>query len=919
MDEQANDNQPPDHHARGKLKVLVADDSPEFLVAATEYLKTNPRLETVGMALSGEDAIRVADRVNPDLVLVDAKMAEMDGAETTALLKKLDPPPRVVVVSGHDDSEFQVRATKAGADAFLLKDEFLDRLDPVVEKIFFGGSGVGKESLSESLGQRIRKLNLDATIVLVDDDFVTQELVEFLLNDAGYRVFKAGTGQDGLDLVRTHRPELVLLDVGLPDISGIEVCRRIKADPSLKQTLVMHLSATHTSEKDMAAGLAGGADAYFTLPFQKEQLLARVDSLVRIARLESAMQANDTFFEHLYDKSEFGIAHAFPNGRMQSINEPLRRLLGLEDHWQISGKSLYEFAVEQDQPAIHRAIEYLQTEELTIHRGDCRLWHSSGSRIWVRLTVFPQRDGTGKVTKLMILFEDITPQKNAAAVQEAMLESIPASIALLDPKGKVLATNRSWDEHFEALQFNTRSVTPGGNFLDYCASLEDSQGTTGDELVSGLREVLAKKSGMFDADYSRGTDRDRRWFRITANPMDESHSEGGLVMHLDITDKHKLEHQLRQSQKMDALGQLAGGVAHDFSNLLMVIRCNSDILGRPNVRPEISATCIRDIQTAAKRASNLTKQLLAFSRQQPMELCEIDLTQSVKNLISMLRRLLGESVDLIFEYDHNLPNTMGDAGMIDQILINLAVNARDAMPEGGDLRVALKLVRRDPPGGQDTEDTDRWIEISATDTGAGIPPQIREKIFEPFFTTKAPNKGTGLGLATVHGIVKQHNGWIDLDSEIDRGTTFRIYLPAVPDSIKSTGTDLDHPSLQGCGQGILVIEDDADVLNGIVRTFREVGFRVWEAADSATAERIWQEHHPKISLVVVDIVLPGGQSGEDLTEQFRARKPDLIALLTSGYKAAPARITCDENTRFVQKPFSLEELTETVSQFFDEH
>jgi len=919
MDEQAHNQQASRQHPRARLKVLVADDSPEFLVAAIEHVKRNPRMETVGMALSGEEAIRVAHRVKPDLVLVDANMANLNGAQTTAMLKQLDPPPRVVVVSGCDDSEFQSRITAAGADAFLLKDEFLDRLDPVVEKMFFGDPGAGRESLSESLGQRIRKLNLDATIVLIDDDFVTQELVEFLLTDAGYRVVKAGTGMAGLELVRTHRPDLVLLDVGLPDISGIEVCRRIKSDPALERTLVMHLSATHTSEKDMAEGLAGGADAYFTLPFQKEQLLARVDSLVRIARLESAMRANDTFFEHLYNQSDFGIAHTAPDGSMQSINEPLRRMLGLEENWRISGRSLGEFAAEPDRPALQRAIERLAAEELAVYRSDCRFLHASDSRFWVRLTIFPQRDGTGKVARLMILCEDITPQKQAAAIQEAMLESIPASIALLDPKGRILATNKSWDEHFKALQLKSRSLTPGGNFLDYCAGIENSQGANGAELVAGLGDVLARRSEMFDADYSRGADGQQRWFRITANAMAPAHSEGGLVMHLDITDRHKLEQQLRQSQKMDALGQLAGGVAHDFSNLLMVIRCNADILARPKVRPEIRATCIRDIQTAAGRASELTRQLLAFSRQQPMELREIDLAQSVNNLISMLRRLIGESVELSFEAEPDLPRTMGDAGMIDQILINLAVNARDAMPGGGRLRFALRHLRRAAPEGQHTEDTDQWIELSASDTGAGIPPEIRDKIFEPFFTTKAADQGTGLGLATVHGIVKQHNGWIDLDSESGRGTTFRIYFPAVPEDGALAGPAGQAPPLKGRGQGILVVEDDADVLNSIVRTFRETGFQVWAASDAESARAIWQERQSDLSLVLVDIVLPGGQSGEDLVEQFRRRKPDLVALLISGYQSEPARIVCGEHTRFVQKPFSLEELTAIVSQFFDEH
>ncbi|MGB0583150.1 MAG: response regulator, partial [Limisphaerales bacterium] len=733
-------------------------------------------------------------------------MSEMTGAEAAEELKKLRPSPRVVVVTGHDDREFQLRATEAGADAFLLKDEFLARLDPLIDRLFFAQSSGGRETLSESLGQRTRKLNRDATVVLIDDDFVTQELVQFLLIEAGYRVFKAGTGHAGLQLVRQHQPELVLLDVGLPDVSGIEICRQIKADPNLKHTLVMHLSATHTSERDMEKGLEGGADAYCTLPFQKEQLLARVDSLVRIARLESAMSAHEIFYEHLFDKSNFGVAYASTDGRMLSINDPLRELLGLEDNWQISGKSIFEFVGEEYRDAVQTAIEQMRGEKLVVHRGEYRFQQANGALIWVRLTIFPQRDGTGKVSNLIILFEDITPQKNATAIQEAMLESVPASIALLDAKGKIVATNKSWDEHVATLGLNSSSLAPSGNFLGYCGLLEESQGASGSQLVAGLREVLANRSKHFEADYSVGQDKEQKWFRITANPMGESRSEGGLVMHMDITEKHKLEHQLRQSQKMDALGQLAGGVAHDFSNLLMVVGCNADILARPRVQPEIRDNCVRDIQSAAKRASNLTRQLLAFSRQQPMEQCEIDLAQSVRNLVSMLNRLFGENIELSCVVGDDLPTMMGDAGMVDQVLTNFAVNARDAMPDGGKLTIELQPVHRQPPDSQDTAHTDRWIEVTVTDTGSGIPAEIRDKVFEPFFTTKDASKGTGLGLATVHGIVKQHNGWIELESEADVGTKFRVYFPAVAGSQNEVSERLRPHVLKGNGQGILVIE-----------------------------------------------------------------------------------------------------------------
>ena len=876
MDETADNQSAMPSPGRQRVKVLVADDSPEFLVAATETLKGDPRLESVGVALNGAEAIRMARQVEPDLVFVDHTMPEKDGIETAVELKKLAKPPRVVVITRAEDPVTQSRANEAGADALMPKSDFIGGVGGLIDSMFFRGGRANRGTLSANLGERIRNLNHDATVVLIDDDFVTQELVSFLLTNADYRIHKAGNGRDGLQLVRKYRPELVLLDIGLPDISGIEVCKEIKNDPELKHTLVMHLSATHTSESDMERGLKGGADAYFTLPFQQEQLLSRVDSLVRIARLEAAMRANEQFHEDLFQNSNFGVAYAAPDGRLQSVNEPLRELFAREN-WQISGRRLIDLASEDDREAIEKSIERMKSGTHLVHRGECRFERAGGEPLWVRLTVFPQRDGSGKVGRLIVLFEDITPQKKANEMQETMLESIPASIALLDPSGRIVATNKTWDEHFTSRRLMNRSLTTGGNFLDYCAAVSSAVTSGRRKLSQGVQEVLDGATPGFEADYSHGEGRDQKWFQITAKRMDGNHAEGALVMHLDITDKTNLEHQLRQSQKMDAFGQLAGGVAHDFSNLLIVVRCNADILARPGFNPGIRGKCIRDIQAAAERASKLTRQLLAFSRQQPMELSEIDLGQSVHNLMSMLKRLLGTGVKIECDIRDPLPPTFGDSAMIDQVLINLAVNARDAMPDGGTLTVRIQAVHTEPPVSQETRDTNSWIKVSVIDTGSGIPAEIRDHIFDPFFTTKESGKGTGLGLATVHGIISQHEGWLELESEPGEGAEFRFFLPAMPDEGRVGIGRESEPEIKGRGRGVIVVEDDTDVLTGIVVTLEQAGFKVWQAADKREAERIWNDHRSEISMAIVDIVLPNAECGEELVEHFQVDTPDLSA------------------------------------------
>jgi PAS domain S-box-containing protein len=895
-----------------KLRVLVADDSPEFLVAATEFLKKSPRIDTVDMALNGVDALRLATRTNPDLVLVEYKMPELDGPETTEALKKLDKPPRVVVLTAHDDGQCEARANESGADAFLLKDEFHDLMPPLVDRLF---QTTGRTAFSTTLGDRIRELNRDATIILIDDDLVTLELVNHLLTEVGYRVFRAKNGADGLALVRQHRPELVLLDVGLPDQSGIDVCRQIKADLSLHHTLVMHLSASHTTEADMKKGLAGGADAYFTLPFKKEQLLARVDSLVRIARLERALSSNQGFYDDLFDKSTFGVAYLTPNGTFETVNQMLRTALGFET-WQICGKPLADFATKEDRAGIATAISDVQNNGGSVHRGESRFRCTDGREIWARLTIFPQRDGSGQICHLILLFEDITAQKTSSALQEAMLESIPASIAVLDANGKIVSTNRSWMDHFRNLGRVSSHVGTGANYLDFCQSLDLGRELAGSDVAERIGRVLSREDARFETDYSTGDGRETHWYRTIATPMGGSR-DGAIVMHLNITDKHELEDQLRQSQKMDALGQLAGGVAHDFSNLLMVIRCNTDMLMRSDVTADIEGRCTRDIQTAARRASDLTRQLLAFSRRQPIDLRDIDCGKIVRDQMRMLQRLLGESILLECAIPTDLPPVLGDPGMVEQIVMNLAVNARDAMNCSGTLTVCLSAREITPPEGENAASQTSWLELSVRDTGPGIPAALREKIFEPFFTTKEPDKGTGLGLSTVHGIVRQHGGWIEIHTEPDRGAEFRVFLPTADRQLNRT-TAQPAPELKGDGQGILIIEDDLDVLNGVGLTLEQVGFKVHLANSAGRATELWHAHRAHISLIIADIILPGEINGEELIGQFRKDNPELKVLLTSGYKSQPVTLRCDDATKFIQKPFSLEELSRHVSQYFDE-
>jgi PAS domain S-box-containing protein len=388
----------------------------------------------------------------------------------------------------------------------------------------------------------------------------------------------------------------------------------------------------------------------------------------------------------------------------------------------------------------------------------------------------------------------------------------------------------------------------------------------------------------------------------------------------DITDRRQLEEQFRQSQKMEAFGQLAGGVAHDINNLLSVMTMRSDLALMEEGLPADVRDGLQEIRMAAERAANLTRQLLLFSRRQVMQPRDVDLNEVVAEMAKMLRRTIGADVRLELRPHPTPLITHADAGMLDQVLLNLAVNARDAMPEGGQLIVATGEFTVDEELAQRQPDTTPgpYVSLTVTDTGSGIPPEIRSRIFEPFFTTKAEGKGTGLGLATVFGIVKQHRGWVRVESEVGKGTTFQIFFPA--STAAAPDESLVHRAEPRGGTETILLVEDEDTLRLLSRLALErFGYRVFEAANGADAQQVWREHSSEIELLVTDLVMPGGVTGHELARQIRSERPDLRVIYTSGYsmEIAGRELELTSSEMFLQKPFQTDRFLETVRQSLD--
>lgn len=436
------------------------------------------------------------------------------------------------------------------------------------------------------------------------------------------------------------------------------------------------------------------------------------------------------------------------------------------------------------------------------------------------------------------------------------------------------------------------------------------------DVVDIVRECLA-------ANLSRPrmeTKMDKRTFSWLFHPV-----TANRVVHCyveDITDRLSLEEQFRQSQKMESIGQLASGVAHDFNNMLTIIQGHAGILmARPDLHPKMFESA-QAVFFASERAAGLTRQLLMFSRKNVMQIRPLDLREVVGSVTKMLKRLLGEIVTLEFTPPAELPMVNADSGMLEQVLMNLCVNARDAMPKGGTLAISLGPVQinDDYAQGHPEARLGQFVCLRVADTGTGMDSATMIRIFEPFFTTKDIGKGTGLGLATCYGIVKQHGGWIEVSSEVGKGSKFSVFLPAGGKTAGAVETDSDPAAfVRGGSETILIVEDEP-VLRDMARVIlEECGYKILEAGNGKEALNVWEANRDKIELILTDMVMPEGVSGVELAEKLLAEQPGLKVVFTSGYTVDEMNTTFFEknNTRFLQKPYKRTSLAHAVRDALD--
>jgi signal transduction histidine kinase/DNA-binding response OmpR family regulator len=812
-------------------------------------------------------------------------------------------------------------------------------------------------------------------ILILDDRPTDRLFLSTLLGYAGYTVVQAANGEEGLQAAADHLPDLVISDVLMPRMDGYEFVRRLRRTPAGADVPVLFYTATYHEEEAHALADEVGVVEVLTKPSQPEVILARVDAIVRRGRRHVAPIEDASFDRHharittakLIDKIRELEAS---EQRLSAIVDLGQRLL--EERHPVALLDRVCTAIRDTTHARHavvalfdaglrhltlvltsghddRTAEFLRSgralpdvlRRVATDRRPLRdrvppgrpdpiglpPWHetvnaymfvplASRGRVYGVIAVTGKEDGDA--------FTAADEQVAVTlGVQAGMVYENAVLINELESRTAALREDEATTDFAlkaAGVGIYQRDLTTGrvklskglseAIALPADASPEDIYALVHrddrDQVRARIAEATAaKRDFVVDFRASEDAGRGGDWQMRGKVLADAAGSPSRVIaVAIDMTERRQLEAQLRQAQKMEAIGRLAGGVAHDFNNLLTAILGYSRFL-LPGLADDQQRSDVGEIIKAGERATALTRQLLAVSRRQAQELSVFDLNALISDLATMLTRLLGENVQLMTELGEPLAHIHADRGQIEQVIMNLVVNAADAMPSGGAVRIRTATVGRD---GAD------WVSLSVIDTGTGMTEETKARLFDPFFTTKQPGKGTGLGLATVLGIVSQSGGHVLVDTTLRRGSTFAVLLPPAAD--RAAASAPAEVAVAGGTETVLLAEDERAVRYLARVILERAGYQVLESESVAQAKGLARDH--PFDLLVTDVVMADG-TGPDLYRHVAAERPDLRVLYMSGYAQEAILDTrhLDQGAAFLTKPFTAEALTRKVREVLD--
>lgn len=645
--------------------------------------------------------------------------------------------------------------------------------------------------------------------------------------------------------------------------------------------------------------------------------LSMIETEKKRKESEEALRASEEKYSNLFNRVPVGLYRTSKTGEILYVNQALANIMGFERPDDIIGLNAFDFFVNQEDQK--RQKEILE-EKGIIRDYDMPIKRKDGNMIWIRDSTILIRDSEGRILYHEGSILDITHQiemvnllKESENRYRELFDNAPIGYLEVDVEGRVTKVN------IRALEMlGYKQVEIIGHHLWEFILEKEAMDSLKAKLIGELsirrsfERTYIKKDGSFLnvlIEENLIKDKDGRIIGIRTTIK--------YITDLKKLEKERenLEARLRLSQRMESIGLLAGGIAHDFNNILSIIigTCDLCLLEIPKENP--LRVSLEEIKNASKRAADLTQQLLAFSRKQILEPKIINLNLLIKNLERMLKRIIGENVELYTFLANDLGNIKADPSQIEQVILNLIVNAKDAMPKGGKLTIETSNVMLDEeyvkkhigviPGPH--------VMLSITDTGEGMTPEVKERIFEPFFTTKQRGKGTGLGLSVVYGIVKQSGGNIWVYSEPGKGTTFKIYFPEVKEVSYEIEEKIVYSDLPVGNETILVVEDDESVKKLASRVLEKQGYNVLEARDGEDAITFCKNYNKPIHLILTDVIMPK-MNGKELVEKLKSIYPEIKSLFMSGYTENAIAIhgILEEGIQYLQKPFTVESLARKV-------
>jgi len=717
-----------------------------------------------------------------------------------------------------------------------------------------------------------------------------------------FSVMTSTSAESALNLLQNEQVVVIIADQRMPGLTGDEFLAKAKDLSEATRILVTGYADINALVR---AVNHGQIYTYVAKPWEPAQLRVAVIKAAEHCMLMQQVERERELLHALMNNLPDAIWFKDVEGRFTRVNHAAANAMGASGPDAMVGKTIFDFFPPEQAKGIHAQEQLILRSGLPEINVIQELEFRTRGKRWISTTRAPIQERSGGASALVGVSRDVTGQKQAErALQQSeekyrrMVETAAEGVWIFDDLLHTTFVN----SRMAAMLGLKPDDMIGRPVSDFMPAEE-----AGNQLVHFAPVDSIERSATLRL---KKLDGKTVWAILSSSPMLDQNGRrtGTLAMLTDITERKELEDQLRQTQKLEAIGRFAGGVAHDFNNILTVISGHSQLLLRRLDPGNPARSQVEKISAASEQAAGLTKQLLSFSRRRPVEKRQLDLNTSVSNFEKLCGPILGESVELTLRLDEQPVMVEADAGQIDQVLMNLVVNARDAMPRGGELTIDTATVTRMETGGHPGG---RFAVLSVTDTGCGMDDATQARIFEPFFTTKEEGKGTGLGLSTVHGIVSQHGGWIDVTSQPGHGTSFGIYLPAIAGDLQVVALPQLGDELPKGNETVLVVDDRAALRELVRETLSECGYQVLEASDGEEGLQVLEQESKRISIVITDVVMPR-LSGADFGRIINQRWPQIKVLYMSAYSGETAAL--DRSAILLQKPFTPETLARKVRE-----